>query len=168
MSSSLVGQRSTALCGGRRFRFSSTYSLSANSNCLRFDRQRVRLADSLPRAKAGSSIAAKRAMIAMTTSSSIRVKPFRELGLTLGGISEVNLSNFNSRQGNQGFAQPEISAISIQNPALACPWDLSDRSSIQRKSANRARFYLGLVMEAIMNAESNREAGTIFSRSSHP
>jgi len=50
---------------------------------LRFARQATVLACSFTRASAGINIAINNAMIAITTKSSIRVKPFRLLIITL-------------------------------------------------------------------------------------
>src|ERR1022692_1666742 len=60
---------------GRLSRLSSAYIRSARPICLRLFMQLARLAFSLAVASAGNSIAARMAMMAMTTRSSIKVKP---------------------------------------------------------------------------------------------
>ena len=57
---------------------SSRYMVWARPHCLRLLEQAARLASSLALARAGSSMAARIAMTAMTTSNSIRVKPARQ------------------------------------------------------------------------------------------
>src|SRR6267142_6619343 len=60
---------------------SGEYIWRDNPHCRKFEAQFARLAFSLALASAGSSMAAKIAMMAMTTSSSIRVKaPVRRPG----------------------------------------------------------------------------------------
>src|ERR1700722_15738892 len=59
---------------GRLSLLSSVYMCNARPNCLRLFMQLARLAFSLADASAGKSIAARMAMMAMTTSSSMSVK----------------------------------------------------------------------------------------------
>src|SRR5262245_16219467 len=61
--------------GGRKSLLSAAYRCVASPHCLRLFRQATEWAFAFAFAKAGSSIAARIAMMAMTTSSSIRVKP---------------------------------------------------------------------------------------------
>src|SRR5258708_6614392 len=65
----------TSLRGGNWLRLSSTYNFRASWSCLRLFMHFTRFADSLARDRAGKSIAARMAIIAMTTSNSINVKP---------------------------------------------------------------------------------------------
>src|SRR5262245_17212461 len=61
--------------GGRKSLLSAAYKWVASPHCLRLFRQAIAWAFSLAFPNAGSSIAAKIAMMAITTSNSIRVKP---------------------------------------------------------------------------------------------
>jgi len=67
-------------CGLMRGNFSPfdslAYILNTRPNCFRLFWQLARRAASRARARAGSNMAAKIPMIAMTTKSSISVKPF--------------------------------------------------------------------------------------------
>src|ERR1051326_4466898 len=63
--------------GGRRSLLSSQYICQQICNCFRLFRHCVVLALALARASAGRSIAARMALMAMTTNSSIRVNPER-------------------------------------------------------------------------------------------
>jgi hypothetical protein len=62
--------------GGNLSSQSWQYIINAVPICLRLDRQAVFLAFSLARLKTGKRIAARIAMIAMTTNNSINVNPF--------------------------------------------------------------------------------------------
>src|SRR3954471_3387431 len=59
---------------GRRSPLSFTYMIQARMSCLLLFMHETACARALARLKAGNSMAAKIAMIAMTTSNSIRVK----------------------------------------------------------------------------------------------
>src|SRR6266700_1376937 len=66
---------STGLLGTSQSLFSWTYMVQASCNCFRLLRQTTACALALARARAGKSKAARIARMAMTTKSSIRVKP---------------------------------------------------------------------------------------------
>jgi len=57
--------------------------MTARANCLQFDRQAVWRAFSRALANTGNSIAARIAMIAMTTSNSMSVNPLRMVRASL-------------------------------------------------------------------------------------
>src|SRR5258706_15645560 len=61
--------------GGRKSLLSPAYIIIASPICLLLLRQTIALALDLALASAGSNIAARIAMIAMTTNNSMRVKP---------------------------------------------------------------------------------------------
>src|SRR5258708_16310613 len=63
------------LFSARREPLSSAYIASASCTCLRLLRQEIPSALALALLSAGSNMAARIAMIAMTTNNSIRVKP---------------------------------------------------------------------------------------------
>src|ERR1041385_3914294 len=68
---------------------SSAHVRMANPTCLRLFVQLIRCARALARANAGKSIAARMAIIAMTTNSSIRVKAlicFRKFFIEFAGF----------------------------------------------------------------------------------
>src|ERR1700722_14798902 len=65
------------LVSGKVWLLSSTYMFWANPHCLRLFRQVVRLAFSFALARAGRSSEARIAMMAITTSNSMSVKPRR-------------------------------------------------------------------------------------------
>src|ERR1017187_2226356 len=65
------------LSGPTQFLLSSTYILLASDSCLRPLTHAICCARALADASAGNNIAARMAIIAMTTSSSIRVNPIR-------------------------------------------------------------------------------------------
>ena len=66
---------SPAPFGGKKSRFSTTYSIEATINCFSLLMQAMPVAFWRALASAGKSMPAKIAMMAMTTSSSINVKP---------------------------------------------------------------------------------------------
>ena len=66
---------STSSIGGNFSLFSVAYRFKTRPSCLRLFTQALRLADSLAFASAGSRMAARIPIMAMTTSSSTRVKP---------------------------------------------------------------------------------------------
>src|SRR5437899_24192 len=66
---------STGLLGTSQSLLSWTYMVQASCNCLRLLRQTMACALAFARARAGKSKAARIAIMAMTTKSSIRVKP---------------------------------------------------------------------------------------------
>jgi len=73
----------SAAQAGKESSLSLVYITVARPTCFMFIKQVVFFADSLACAKTGNRIAAKIAMIAITTRSSIRVKPLRRKVITL-------------------------------------------------------------------------------------
>src|SRR5882672_3852574 len=71
------GEPKPSPLGTRNRRLSSEYMLQQSCNCLRLLRQLIPWALVLALLKAGSSMAASIAMMAITTSNSIRVKAWR-------------------------------------------------------------------------------------------
>src|SRR5206468_12813442 len=72
---------------------SSAYIIQARVSCLSLDLQKAHVAFNLALDKAGNSMAARMAMMAITTSSSIRVKPSRRVSF-LSGTHPVTLFIF--------------------------------------------------------------------------
>ena len=87
--------------------------------CLSFEAQDVTLADSLAAFSAGSSIAARIAMIAITMRSSIRVKIFVfTLEVRTGNRDQGN--NRTLEQFNNGRKKEEGRSGDWQRPVLPC------------------------------------------------
>ena len=63
------------------------YIVQARMSCLSLDLQTAPVAFNLALVKAGNSMAARMAMMAITTSSSIRVKPLRRIPFGIGAHS---------------------------------------------------------------------------------
>ena len=82
--------------------------------CLSFEAQDVTLADSLAAFSAGSSIAARIAMIAITMRSSIRVKIF-VFTLEVRTEEQETIEQFNNRKKKE-----EVGSGDWQRPALLC------------------------------------------------
>jgi len=79
-----------AVCKGDIGSFLITYIIQAWANCFTFDIHEIARAFSRAWAKTGKRIAAKIAMIAITTSSSMSVKPFFEIFSMLFSSFEVD------------------------------------------------------------------------------
>src|ERR1700733_10009505 len=83
---------------------SGEYIWSDNPHCRKLETQFARFAFSLALASAGSSIAARMAMMAMTTSNSIRVKaPIRRAGaFTWNPLIRLHIITLLIKSGHQG------------------------------------------------------------------
>src|SRR5882724_1149515 len=108
---------------GNCSRLSPVYMVIVTPNCLRFERQLARRAFSLARARAGSNIAARIAMMAMTTSNSIRVKPDPaaawprlETGLSILKATARSYELFDELQTLSPPFQPTLSARLLLEP----------------------------------------------------
>ena len=111
------------------------YRLKAMFHCLRFEIHCTRLAFSFALAKAGSSMAAKMAMMAMTTSNSISVKPEDDcLAFCNMGIFD---GRYESRLPVPAFLR--FSGFGTQRQQAFVISDIFMLSSVQKHQAGRSR-----------------------------
>src|SRR5437879_2426274 len=107
-------------------RLSATYKLTIMDHCLRLDTQWIARALAFALDKAGKSMDARMAMMAMTTSSSIRVNP--KLVPCLG-------ESWNVRVGDRSFVD---AGRSTMNNAIALGRSILGRRCMENCYASRA------------------------------